>query len=48
MRKFFLGVGTGLCLIATYLMVRGYVEYGVVTLIIGVVMIAVSKKTEAS
>ena len=48
MRKKFLGVEIGLCLIATYLIVRGYVEYSVVILIIGVVMIAVSKKAEVS
>ena len=44
MKGFMLGGGIGMCLIAAYLMVKGYVEYGIVTLIIGVVAIAVSSK----
>jgi len=43
-KSFMLGGGIGMCLIAAYLMVKGYVEYGIVTLIIGVVAIAVSSK----
>lgn len=46
--SFFLGAGIGICVIAAYLMVKGYVNWGIVTLIIGVVTIAVSslKKRE--
>lgn len=44
MKSYFLGAGIGICLIATYLMIKGYVNYGIVTLIIGVVLIAVSSK----
>lgn len=43
-QNFFLGAGIGICLIATYLMIKGYVNWGIVTLIIGVVTIAVSSK----
>ena len=42
--KFMLGMGIGICLIATYLMIKGYVNWGIVTLIIGIVTIAVSSK----
>ncbi|MBU0466727.1 MAG: hypothetical protein KJ718_03280 [Nanoarchaeota archaeon] len=46
--SFSLGAGIGICIIAAYLMVKGYVNWGIVTLIIGVVMISVSslKKRE--
>ena len=42
--KFMLGAGIGICLIAAYLMIKGYVNWGIVTLIIGIVTIAVSSK----
>ena len=42
--RFMLGMGIGICIIAAYLMVKGYVNWGIVTLIIGVVAIAVSSK----
>ena len=44
MKSFFLGGGIGICLISAYLMVKGYVEYGTVALIIGVVAIGVSSR----
>ena len=44
MKRFFLGLGIGICVIAAYLMIKGYVESGIVILIIGVVTIAVSSK----
>jgi len=44
MKPFILGAGIGICIIAAYLMIKGYVNYGIVTLIIGVVAIAVSSK----
>jgi len=46
MRGFSLGAGIGICIIAAYLMIKGYVNYGIVALIIGVVTIAVSKKSK--
>ena len=42
--KFMFGMGIGICLISAYLMIKGYTNYGVVALIIGVVAIAVSSK----
>jgi len=42
--KFMLGMGIGICIMAAYLMIKGYTNYGIVTLIIGVVAIAVSSK----
>ncbi|MBU0459727.1 MAG: hypothetical protein KJ597_02140 [Nanoarchaeota archaeon] len=42
--NFSLGAGIGICIIAAYLMIKGYVNWGIVTLIIGVVTIAVSSK----
>ncbi len=44
MKGFFLGLGIGICVISAYLMIKGYVEQGIVTLIIGVVTIAVNSK----
>lgn len=44
MERFFFGAGIGICLIAAYLMIKGYVNYGVVTLIIGISLIAVNSK----
>jgi len=44
--KFMLGGGIGICLIATYLMIKGYVNWGIITLIIGVVTIAVNSKKQ--
>jgi len=46
MKSYFLGAGIGICLIAAYLMIKGYTNYGTVTLIIGVVAIAVSSKNK--
>jgi len=46
MRGFSLGAGIGICIIAAYLMIKGYVNYGIVALIIGVVTIAVSSKNK--
>jgi len=46
MKGFCLGGGIGICLIAAYLMIKGYVNRGIVTLIIGVVAIAVSSKKQ--
>ena len=42
--KFMFGMGIGICIIAAYLMVKGYVNYGIVTLIIGIVTTGVSKR----
>ena len=44
LNRFCFGGGIGICMIATYLMIKGYVNWGIVTLIIGVVTIAVSSK----
>jgi len=44
MQGFSLGAGIGICLISAYLMIKGYVNWGIVTLIIGVVTITVSSK----
>jgi len=44
MKSYSLGAGIGICIIAAYLMIKGYVNWGIVTLIIGVVTIAVSSK----
>ena len=44
MQGFSLGAGIGICIIAAYLMIKGYVNYGIVALIIGVVAIAVSSR----
>ena len=44
MKGFAKGAGIGICIIAAYLMIKGYVNYGIVTLIIGVVTIAISSK----
>jgi len=44
LNRFSLGGGIGICIIAAYLMIKGYVNWGIVILIIGVVTIAVSAK----
>ena len=42
MQNFFFGLGIGICIIAAYLMVKDFVNWGIVTLIIGIIMIAVN------
>lgn len=44
LNNFFLGLGIGICIMAAYLMIKDFVNYGVVALIIGVIIIAVSSK----
>jgi len=44
MNNFFFGLGIGICIIAAYLMLKDFVNYGIVTLIIGIVMIAVTSR----
>lgn len=40
--NFFLGLGIGICVVAAYLMFKGWTEAAVVVLIIGIIMIGVS------
>ena len=40
--NFMLGLGTGICVIAAYLMFKGWIETAVVILIIGIIIIATS------
>jgi len=39
--NFMLGLGIGICVIAAYLMFRGWIETGVVILVIGIIMIGI-------
>ena len=40
--NFMLGLGIGICVIAAYLMFRGWIETGVVILVIGIITIGIS------
>jgi hypothetical protein len=39
---FILGLGIGICVIAAYLMFKGWIETGIVILVIGIIMIGIS------
>ncbi len=39
---FILGLGIGICVIAAYLMFKGWIETAVVILVIGIIMIGIS------
>jgi len=39
---FMKGLGIGICVIAAYLMFKGWIETGVVILVIGIIMIGIS------
>ena len=39
---FILGLGIGICVIAAYLMFKGWIETGVVILVIGIITIGIS------
>jgi len=38
---YILGLGIGICVIAAYLMFRGWIETGVVILVVGIIMIGI-------
>ncbi|GAF95240.1 unnamed protein product [marine sediment metagenome] len=40
--NFILGLGIGICVIAVYLMFKGWIETGVVILVIGIIMIGIT------
>jgi len=40
--NFMLGIGIGICVIAAYLMFKGWIEIAVVILIMGIIMIGTS------
>jgi 4-hydroxybenzoate polyprenyltransferase len=40
--NFLLGLGIGICVIAAYLMFKGWIETAVVVLIMGIIMIGIS------
>ena len=40
--NFMLGIGIGICVIAAYLMFKGWIETAVVILIMGIIMIGTS------
>lgn len=40
--NFWLGLGMGICVIAAYLMFKGWIETGVVILIMGIIMIGIT------
>jgi len=39
--NYILGLGIGICVIAAYLMFKGWIETGVVILVIGIIMIGI-------
>lgn len=39
---FILGLGIGICVIAAYLMFKGWIETGIAILVIGIIMIGIT------